>query len=70
MELAMKSANVCYSFHMAQTKDFVTGFYENLGGRITHEFFYNFPLIHSYSFHRKESKDIKVTVLRVENNSF
>ena len=70
MELAMKSANVCYSFHMAKTKDFVTGFYENLGGRITHEFFYNFPLNHSYSFHRKESKDIKVIVLRVENNSF
>jgi len=70
MELAMKSSNVCYSFHMAQTKDFVTGFYEKLGGKVTHEFFYNFPLNHSYDFHTKESKDIEVIVLRVENKGF
>lgn len=70
MEIAMKSANVSYSFHMAETKDFVLGFYENLGGKITHEFFYNFPLNHSYDFHSCESKDIKVIVLRVENKDF
>ncbi|MCL2116466.1 MAG: METTL5 family protein [Methanobrevibacter sp.] len=65
MELAIASANVCYSFHMAETKDFVIDFYEKYGGKITHEFFYNFPLKHSYDFHRKESKDIEVIVLRV-----
>lgn len=70
MELAMKSANICYSFHMAKTKDFVVEFYENLGGKITHEFFYNFPLNYSYGFHTKESKDIEVMVLRVENKTF
>jgi len=65
MELAIDSARVSYSFHMAETKDFVHDFYEKLGGKITHEFFYNFPLNHSYDFHKKESKDIEVIVLRV-----
>jgi len=70
MELAIKSSKVCYSFHMAETRDFVHGFYQKLGGEITHEFFYNFPLNHSYDFHEKESKDIEVIVLRVENKNF
>jgi putative methylase len=70
MKLAMKLASVSYSFHMAETKDFIYGFYENLGGKVTHEFFYNFPLTHSYVFHTKESKDIEVIVLRVKNKYF
>ncbi|MDR2966789.1 MAG: METTL5 family protein [Methanobacteriaceae archaeon] len=70
MELAIKSADVSYSFHMAETRDFITDFYENLGGKITHEFFYNFPLNHNYDFHTKESKSIEVIVLRVENMGF
>ena len=66
MELSMKSADVVYSFHMAETEDFVKNYYRNLGGEITYKFYYKFPLIHSYEFHKKESLDINVVVFRVE----
>ncbi|KZX17782.1 ribosomal protein L11 methyltransferase [Methanobrevibacter cuticularis] len=65
MELSMKLASVSYSFHMAGTKDFLISYYENLGGKITHEFFYEFPLDNIYDFHTQESKTIDVIVLRV-----
>jgi len=68
MELAFESANVSYSFHMAETRDFVIDYYERLGGKVSHEFFYKFPIKHSYDFHKKESKDIEVIVLRVIQN--
>lgn len=67
MELAMELANVSYSFHMYETREFVINYYEKLGGKVTDEFFFNFPLPNSYSFHTKESKDIEIIVLRVEN---
>ena len=65
MDLAMRSANVVYSFHMAETEEFVKKYYMNLGGEITHKFSYKFPLIHSYEFHSQESRDINVVVFRV-----
>jgi len=65
MELAMKSADVVYSFHMAETEDFVKNYYESLGGKVTHKFIYNFPLLNTYEFHSKESHNIDVIVLRV-----
>ncbi len=65
MKIALNLAKVVYSFHIAETKDFVTNFYENLGGNITHEFFYKFPLLNTYEFHTQESRDIEVIVFRV-----
>ncbi|MDR0901056.1 MAG: METTL5 family protein [Methanobrevibacter sp.] len=66
MEIAIELSEVSYSFHMAKTRDFVHSYYEDLGGTITDEFFYKFPIEHSYSFHTEESKDIEVIVVRVE----
>ncbi|OWT33695.1 SAM-dependent methyltransferase [Methanobrevibacter sp. 87.7] len=66
MEFAIENSQVIYSFHMASTKDFVENYFKDLGGKITHEFFYNFPLKKIYNFHTRESKDVKVIVLRVE----
>ncbi|MCL2687541.1 MAG: METTL5 family protein [Methanobrevibacter sp.] len=65
MKLAIESADVSYSFHMAESEEFVINFYKNLGGKVTHKFFYNFPLVHSYDFHSQESREIDVIVLRV-----
>lgn len=65
MEIAVKSANVTYSFHMAETEDFVKKFYEGLGGEITHKMYYKFPLLNTYEFHTMETRDIDVVVFRV-----
>lgn len=67
MEWSINLAEICYSFHMAKTRDFVFSYYENLGGKITDEFYYKFPIPHSYSFHTEESKSIDIIVVRVEN---
>lgn len=67
MEFAMASAEVIYSFHMKSTEEFVIDYYNDLGGDISHKFVYNFPLPKIYDFHKTESRDVKVVVLRVEN---
>jgi putative methylase len=66
MEKSMKMASVIYSFHMAETEEFVENYFSKLGGKVTHKFFYHFPLPKIYHFHKKESKDIEVIVVRVE----
>lgn len=64
MESAFKLANVVYSFHMAETSDFIMNFYKKLGGKITHCFRYKFPLLNTYEFHTQETKNIDVVVFR------
>jgi putative methylase len=66
MEKSMQMAQVVYSFHMAETEEFVEKYFSKLGGSVTHKFFYCFPLPKIYHFHKKESKDIEVIVVRVE----
>lgn len=65
MKSAFKLANVVYSFHMAETSDFVMNFYEKLGGKVTHSFRYKFPLLNTYEFHTQETKNIDVVVCRI-----
>ena len=67
IDLAMKSSEVIYSFHMLSTEKFVYKYFENLGGNITHRFQYQFPLPKIYDFHTKEFYNVDVLVLRVEN---
>ena len=67
IEIAISSANVIYSFHMKSTHDFVYDYFESLGGKITHEFSYDFPIKKIYDFHNKESVNVDVIVFRVEN---
>lgn len=66
MDKSLQIAPVVYSFHMAETEEFVENYFSNLGGEITHKFFYQFPIPKIYHFHKKESKDIEVIVVRVE----
>lgn len=66
MEKSMEMADVVYSFHMAETESFVENYFLNLDGKITHKFYYLFNLPKTYSFHKKETKEIEVVVVRVE----
>jgi putative methylase len=66
MEKSIQIANVVYSFHMAETEVFVENYFSNLGGKITHKFYYSFSIPRTYSFHKQEAKKIEVIVVRVE----
>ena len=67
MEFAVESSEVIYSFHMKNTEEFVIDYYRDLGAEVTHKLVYKFPIPKIYDFHREESRDVKVVVLRVEN---
>ena len=67
MEFAVSNADVIYSFHMKNTEEFVIDFYRELGADVTHKLVYKFPIPKIYDFHKDESRDVKVVVLRIEN---
>ena len=67
MEFAVNSADVIYSFHMKNTEEFVIDYYKELGAEVSHKLVYKFPIPKIYDFHKEESRDVKVVVLRVEN---
>lgn len=70
IQVAMNLSPVIYSFHMSKTENFLNSYFKNLGGKITHKFLYDFPIPKLYDFHIKNSKNIQVIVLRVENEKF
>ena len=67
MDFAVESADVIYSFHMKSTEEFVIDYYRDLGAEVTHKLVYKFPIPKIYDFHKEDSRDVKVVVLRVEN---
>lgn len=60
------TVSAVYSFHMASTEEFVENYFEKLGGNVTNKFRYKFKINNQYSFHKKESKLVKIIVFRVE----
>jgi putative methylase len=65
----MALSPVVYSFHMAKTENFLDSYFKNYNGKITHKFFYDFPIPKIYNFHKMQSKNIQIIVLRVENKN-
>jgi putative methylase len=70
IQVAMAVAPVVYSFHMRETENFLMDYFSSFGGKITDKWYYSFPIPKIYDFHTKESKNIDVVVLRVENTNF
>jgi putative methylase len=62
---SMGVAPVVYSFHILETEEFVTNYFEKLGGEVTNIFRYSFPLPKIYDFHQKEEVEVDVVVFRV-----
>jgi putative methylase len=65
LEKGLKLGNVLYSFHNANTREFVLKYVKGLGGRVTDLVTVNFLLPHSYGFHMKERKETKVDIYRI-----
>lgn len=66
IELAMKISPVVYSIHMSNTEEFLEKYYASFSGKITHKFYYKFPIPKIYNFHNKERKFVDIIALRVE----
>ena len=66
MKKSMEVAPVVYSFHIAETEEFVRSFFQREGGEITNTFRYRFPIPKIYDFHQKEKVEVDVVVVRVE----
>ncbi len=59
---------VIYSFHMASTQEFLIDYFNQKGFEVTHILHYEFKIPKLYDFHNKESKKVKVMVVRAKNN--
>ena len=68
IEKSLEVAPVVYSFHMAETEEFVINFFQLNGGQITNTFRYRFPIPKIYDFHQKEKIEVDVIVFRVERS--
>ena len=67
LEKAFEVAPVVYSFHMADTEDWVRREASGAGFTITHKNKYVFAIRHLFDFHRKERLDIDVLLFRMES---
>ena len=67
LEKAFEVAPVVYSFHMANTEDWVRREASGAGFTITHKNKYVFAIRHLFEFHRKERLDIDVLLFRMES---
>lgn len=65
LEKGLKLGKILYSFHNANTHEFVMSYTGELGGTITDRVTVDFLLPHSYGFHKKERKKTKVDIYRI-----
>ena len=64
LEKAFELSNVIYSLHLSKTIEFIEKMITSLNGEITYVKDYNFPIKHTYFFHKKKSLNCDVTLLR------
>ncbi|HLE46620.1 MAG TPA: METTL5 family protein [Thermoplasmata archaeon] len=69
LERALAVAPVAYTFHKADTEDFVLRKVADLGGEATHRKAYAFPIPHSMPFHTEEVREVPVVMLRIARKS-
>jgi putative methylase len=65
LEKGLELGKVLYSFHNANTREFVTSYINELGGALSDLVRVDFLLPHSYGFHRKEKKETRVDIFRI-----
>ncbi len=66
LEKAFEITSVVYSFHKANTKEFIQQFADSKGFKTTHYWEVDFPLKATQKFHKQQIKRIKVGVFRFE----
>ena len=65
LKAAMTSAECVYSFHMAETFDFVKEFVEKYGRQIVYNKTYKYDIPHTFTFHSKEKHSVDIVVVNI-----
>lgn len=65
LEKALEFGKVIYTMHKTETREFVVGYVEKLGGKVTDLTRVGFRLPHTYAFHRKAAKTVQVDIYRI-----
>ncbi len=63
---AMSIAEKVYSFHLAETEEFVHNLVSELGGRVALQKRYKFEIPHMFAFHTREKKEFEVVLLCIQ----
>jgi putative methylase len=66
IDAAAEVGDVCWTFHLAETTDWVQNRIEDHGGEVTHELPFLFPIPAQFHFHDKPESEVEITVLRWE----
>ena len=66
IEKGFEIAQVIYSLHLTKTIPFLKKMISSLGGTITHQKEYSYPIKWQFDFHKKEIMKYSVTLLRIK----
>jgi len=66
IEKGFEIAEIIYSLHLTKTIPFLEKMVSSLGGTITHQKKYSFPIKWQFEFHKKEVIEYNVTLLRIK----
>jgi len=65
LERAADVGDVVYSFHKAETEEYVKKKLGELGRKPTHMLRYKFPIPHMFDFHKSETEEVEVILFRI-----
>jgi len=65
LKKAMESAECVYSFHKAETLDFVKEFAEKHGRKVVYNKVYKYDIPNTFSFHSKERHSVDIVVVNI-----
>ena len=65
LDKAMELSDSIYSIHMADTLDFLNEYIESKGREIVAYATYKYNIPHTFTFHRKEKKEVDIVVVNV-----
>lgn len=60
------SPGAVWSFHLAETEDFVRGFVAGLGGEVVETWPVDFPVPHQHRYQREAERRVEVLAVRIE----
>lgn len=65
LKKAMELSDCVYSFHMAETLEFVKEFAEKHNKKVVYDKVYKYDIPHTFSFHSKEKHSVDIVVVNI-----
>jgi putative methylase len=68
IEKGFEISKTIYSLHLSKTIPFIEKLISSLNGEISYKKIYDFPIKHTYFFHKKKSESLDISLLRILTN--